>query len=130
MPRDRQQHAHFRKKHDERRAAVAEERQADAGVRDGVCDNADVEDSLNAELERDAKRQHGAEAVTRMQRDIYAAPDEKRKQDNDDKRTDEAELLAHYGKNEVVLRLRDVEILLSRLPDADAEQLPGADGVK
>ena len=65
-----------------------------------------------------------------MQRDIYAAPDEKRKQDNDDKRTDEAELLAHYGKNEVVLRLRDVEILLSRLSDADAEQLPGADGVE
>ena len=45
-------------------------------------------------------------------------------------RADEAELLAHYGKNEVVLRLRDVEILLSRLSDADAEQLPGADGVE
>ena len=65
-----------------------------------------------------------------MQRDIYAAPDEKRKQDNDDKRADEAELLSHDGENEFFLRLRELEILLSRLSDADAEQLPGADGVE
>ena len=45
-----QNHAHLREQHNQRGTAVAEKRQADAGVRNGIAYHRDIQDNLYANL--------------------------------------------------------------------------------
>ena len=56
------------------------------------------------------------------------APDnQKRKQNEDRQRTDKAEFFTYNRKNVVVMLLRQIQVLLSALSEAQAEQTAGAD---
>ena len=65
-----------------------------------------------------------------MQRQVKAARDEQRKEDQDQRRADKAQLLAHDGEDKVVVFLRQVEILLPPVSETEAAHSPAADGVE
>ena len=71
-----------------------------------------------------------AEAVTRSKRYDDSAPYKQGEYKQDDDRADKTELFAHYGKDKVVLRLGQVQILLSALSETESEQAAGAYGIK
>ena len=63
-----------------------------------------------------------------MQGDPVAADDEQREHDHDDRRADQAELLADDGENEVVVLLGQEQELLPALAEPHAEESARADG--
>ena len=74
--------------------------------------------------QRDAERQVAAERIGRAQPHAEPAPDEHDEERDDDRRADEAQLLADDGEDEVRVRLGQVEELLPRLADARARSSP------
>ena len=107
-----QNNAHFTELHQQRRAAVAEKRQRDAGAGDEIRDDRDVQKHLDRQQRRDADTDEKAVAVGRVRGDPIAAADEQRKQDQDRDRADIAKLLADDGKDVVIVLLRQVEVLM------------------
>src|SRR5439155_21408130 len=70
----------------------------------------------------DPQRQIPAEGVGRPQADPQPAPDEHDEEPDDRGSADEAQLLAYDREDEVGVRLRQVEELLPRAPDALAHE--------
>ena len=110
-----QNNAHFTELHQQRRAAIAEKRQRDAGAGDEIRDDRDVQKHLDRQQRRDADADEEAVAVGRVRGDPIAAADEQRKQDQDRDGADIAELLADDGKNVVIVLLGQIEVLLPAL---------------
>ena len=104
----------------------AVERQRYTRIRERAHVNADVEQSLRSDLKRDTGSEHKPEAVLRLPADVESAEQENDEQQNDERSADKAELLAADGVNEVVLRLREVVVLLRGVIEALAPQSAGA----
>ena len=125
-----QNNAHFTELHQQRRAAVAEKRQRDAGAGDEIRDDRDVQKHLDRQQRRDADADEKAVAVGRVRGDPIAAADEQREQDQNRDRADIAELLADDGKDVVVVLLRQVEIFLPALSETEPEKAARTDGIQ
>ena len=106
----------------QRAAAVADERQRDALVRDDAEHDADVEQHLDAEQQRDAEREVAAEHVARAERRADAAPHQQREQDQHGGDADVAHLLADRREDEVVVRLGHVAERLVAVAEPGAGQ--------
>ena len=130
LPGNRQNDAHFSEEEGQRRTSVGEERQADAGRRNGVGDDGNIEDRLNADLCNEADRYHGTEAVPAFDGNAEATPDKKRKEQDNKQRSDKAELFTRDRKNEIVLRLGQEQIFLQGISESAAHKSPGADGIE
>ena len=75
-----------------------------------------------------AHHQQRAEAVAGMEGDPEAPEDQHGEDQHDNARADQPQLLAHHGKNEVVVLLRQVQELLPSPAQSHAQQAAGADG--
>ncbi len=93
---------------DERRAAVADERQRDAGERHHLDDAADDDESLDADDRGEADGEQLLEGPVGAQGDAQAGTDDQDERHQHGGRADEAPLLADGGEDEVVLRLGDL----------------------
>src|SRR5581483_8489579 len=113
IARDAEQHAHPGHHRNERRAAVAEERQWDAGHRDGAGDAAQVDQRLVSDPADDADAEQDAELVSRLQRRPQAAIDEEDEETEHQKCADKPQLLRDDGEDAVRVGARDVEELLA-----------------
>jgi len=125
-----QHDAHFKQLQQQRRAAVGEERQRNAGGRQEIRHNTDIEEHLYSQQRGDARRSERAEAVACVHRDPVAAHDEQDKQQDDDERADETELLADDGEDVVVVLLGQVEILLAAAAESEPHEAAGADRIE
>src|SRR5213594_265207 len=85
---------------DQRRAAVADQRQRQSLGRHEAERDADVDERLDGDHHRESERCVKIEALLAEPRDPEAAPDQECEQRNDGNRTDEAELLADDRENE------------------------------
>lgn len=70
-----------------------------------------------------------AKSVSCVHGDPIPAEHQKDEQRNDDHRADKAQLLAGDGENIVVMLLRQIQIFLAALAEAQARQAAGADGI-
>src|SRR4051794_38202848 len=109
LARDREEDPDRGEADDEGRAAVADERQRDPRNRDERHDDADVDERLEAEPRRDARRQQSPERVRRPKRRSDARVAEDEKEHYDKAAADQPELLADDRKDEVVERVRQEE---------------------
>ena len=89
----------------QRRAAVADERQRDAGQRHDLDDAADDDERLHADDRREADGEQLLERVVGAQRGAQAGADEQQVGHQHGRRAEQAELLADRREDEVVLRL-------------------------
>src|SRR5437899_7949094 len=112
-----QQNADRHQAGDQRRAAVAHQRQRQALGRQQAKRHADVDQHLNADQQREAEGRVKLEAPLRAARDAEAAPYQKGEQSEKSKRSDEAELLADDGEDEIGVRLGEEEELLPPVAD-------------
>ena len=119
---------------DDARAAVADERERDAGQRDDPQDAADDDERLQRERERQPGREQLREAVLGEQRDPEAARDEEHVDEQQRRRADQAELLRERGVDEVGVHERDQRVAVGRreraLAEAGAAELPVRDRVE
>ena len=122
VSRNRQDYSHLAEQHHDRRAAVAEERQTYSGVRNKVCNNSDVEQRLDCDLTCYADNDKRGKCVGRLKRYNEAAPYKQRKEYNYKHRADKAELLRYDRKDEVVLRRRNIKMLLSAVSEPHSEK--------
>ena len=76
----------------------------------------------------DAHHQQRAEAVPGLESDPEAPQDQQRKNQHHQCGSDEPQLLAHHGKNEVVMLLGQVQKLLPPLAQAHARESTAANG--
>ena len=76
IPRNIQQYPHHRHKNQQGSTAIADKRQRDAGRRDRVGNNRDVNDDLACHGDDNTRRRHGAEGIRRVQRNADPPPDE------------------------------------------------------
>src|SRR5205823_4032699 len=113
---------------DQRRAAVAHQRQRQSLRRQQAQRDADVDQRLDADQQRESQRRVKLEAPVRVTRDAEAAPHQEREQREQPERADEAELLADDGEDEVGVRLGEEKEFLPAVADAEAAQSAGADG--
>ena len=128
VARDAEQHADRGHHHDQRRAAVADEGQRDAGERDRARDAADVDQGLEGDPADDAHRQVAAEVVAGVHGDAEAAVDEIGEEADDDHGADEARLLADDREDAVGVGAGDVEELLAADAEAEALRAAAAEG--
>ena len=125
---DRKNDAHFRELHDERGSAVAEERERDSRCGNGRRDDRDVQDRLNADLQSQTHDQERGKRVGRFGRDDEASPHQKQEKGDQRKSADDAQFFAYDGKDKVVLRLGEPEVLLVAITQAYTENASRADG--
>jgi uncharacterized membrane protein YfcA len=90
---------------EDRRAAVGDERQRQPGNRHDADGHPDVDERLNGEPDRDARRDEHAELVVRADGDAHRARHDDREQDGDHQAADEPGLLAGHREDEVGVRL-------------------------
>src|ERR1043165_2864559 len=127
MLREIQQHPDGHEARQQRRAAIADERQRQALRRQEAQRDADVDQRRHGDEQREADGGVELEAL-RVARDAEAAPDEEGEEDDEDERADEAELLADDGEDEVRMRLGEEEELLPPVAEAEAAQAARAEG--
>ena len=128
---DGEKDTHGREGHDERRPAVAEEGQGDAGQGQQLDDHADVDEGLERQPGRDAHRHEAAEGVGSMHGDADAPPGQEQEEGDDEEAADEAELLADDGEDEVVLGRRERQAGgLAALPEPLPEDTAESQGVE
>ena len=120
----------FRKLHYQRRAAVAEKRQADTCVGYKIADNCEVEDCLYAYLSGDTYSDEHTEAVLAAYRDRIAFNNKKEEYDYNGKCSREAQLLAYNRENKVVFCLGEIEILLTGVSETKSEKSARTDSYK
>ena len=101
-------------------------RQADAGVRDGVGDNRDVEHGLQNHLGGQTRRRAARRTYPRPHRNDHAAQKQCQKKQKDAARTDEAEFLTQDREDKVVLRFGHIEVFLPLLPSPSPTAPPEA----
>lgn len=116
--------------HNQRSTAVAEKRQADTRVRNCICYNCNVQNHLDAHLHGQANSQQHTEFVLCPQGNHNSPPNEHRKQNDNQQRTDKAEFLTDNGKDEVILWLRQIQIFLPALAQTQPKQPPGTDRIQ
>lgn len=121
---------HLGKLDEKRRTSVAEEGKADPGVRNGISDNGDVQYRLKRDLACQSDDDEGGEGIGSLERYNEASPDKEHEKNYNEQRACKAELLCNYRENKVILRLRDVQMLLPAVSEPDPEKTAGADGVK
>ena len=114
--RERQQQPDDDRVGEQRRPAVADERQRDAGQRDELEVAGGDDERLDPDDQRQAGREQRPEVVGRGRRDAQAALDDDEIEAEDGEDPDQAELLAEGGEREVGVDLRD------RQPAADRRQ--------
>src|SRR5258708_1340073 len=112
---------------DQRRSAVTDERQRQSFRWQQTKSDADIEQRLDGDHQRETERRVEIEAVLAEARHTKTAPDEKREDRHQRKGADEAELLADDRENEVGVRLRQEKELLPAVADAQPAQSSGAD---
>jgi hypothetical protein len=93
-------------------AARAEEGQGLAGHRQQVDHAEHVEEGLKAYYGRGRARHYAPVQVGGVAGDAVGREQKEQEQHDDRHRADEAKLLADYREDEVVVRLRQVEVLL------------------
>ena len=120
----------FKELNEKRRAAVGEERERNARRGQEVRHDTDVQEHLQGKMRCKPRRHQRAEAVTRVHCDPIAAHDQQHEQQNHHHRADKAQLLAEDGENVVVVLLRQIQIFLPALAEAETHQAAGADGVE
>ncbi len=106
MARDAEKNPDTGQHRQEIRAAVADERQRQALVRQRTGHDADVDGGLEADEKRDSHGQQTAERVTRMQRDVNAADDNDHERNDDQHRRNQTEFLPDDGKNKIGVMFR------------------------
>ena len=129
MPRHpNQQHPHAQQVDQQTRAPVADQRQRDALGRQQAKDDTDVHERLEHDHHRDAECQERAEPVGRAQRGAHATPGDHAEAQHHHRGADESGLFGDHRKDEVGVRLRQVEEFLHTVHQAFAEHAAGADG--
>src|SRR5215472_10417898 len=116
--------------HDERGAAVADERQRYAGDRPRRCRDADVHERLQDDRRRDAGREIETESVFGCGCDADAAICEREEEQEHRGRADKAELLTDDRVDEIRIRLRQVAELLTALPESNPEDTARSERVE
>ena len=124
LPGYRQDDAHLRQLDGQRRAAIAEKRQGDAGGGQQARHHADVQKGLKAHQGHDAHHHQAAEPVPGMEGDPEAPENQRREQQHDNGGANQAQLLADDGEDEIVVLLRQIEKLLAALPQAHSPPEP------
>ncbi len=122
--------AHTDEEKGQRGSACAKEGQRDARYRHGGCDNRDVDNSLARYQRGDAYGNQASHHVWRIHGNLNTAPDEKHEQYDNGERAHKAQLLGQNREDEVVVRLRNIQILLEALAKAPSEQRTGGNGIK
>ena len=130
VPGGAEYNPHLGELYQQRRAAVGEERQGYARTWHQVRHDGDVQYDLYGQQGGNPGRDQEGEAVAHVQREIVAAHDESREQQQDGDSAGKAQLLADHGEDEVVVLLRQVQVGLPPLPQPQAEEAAGADGIK
>lgn len=126
---DREEDTDRREAHDERRPAGAHERQRDPGDRQERDDDRDVDERLECQPGRDARRQQATERVGRAERDPHAVEGEDEEEADDDEPAEQPELLGDDGEDEVVRGIREIEAAgLRRLAETLPQETPEAQG--
>src|ERR1700694_32259 len=119
---------------DDARSAVADERKRDPGQGDYSQDAADDDERLEREAEGQSDRKQLREAVLCQQRDPEAAEADEHVDQQDRRRSDEAELLRERRIDEVGREIRNQVVSVRRrehaLTEAFAGEAPIADRVE
>jgi hypothetical protein len=126
--RDIQQHAHTEQADEQRRTAIADERQRDALRRQQSEYHAHVHERLDRDHRREPEGNERPEPVFRAHRDLQAAPRDHAEANQNRRRTDQAELLADHRVDEVGVRFRQIEQLLNPFHQSAAGHAAGAHG--
>jgi hypothetical protein len=113
---------------EERRASRAQEREGNALRGQQAHDDAQVDEGLDDDRERQARGEEGGERVGGLPRRPHPPPQEHDEGEHDRAGADEAQLLPHHREDEIAVGVRQVEQLLPALREADAGDAAGADG--
>ena len=111
-----QQHAERHHGDDQARAAVADQRQRESLCRQDTHVHAEVDEGLQAEPGTNTDRHVGFETAIRLDgtnSEPENTPQQRSKQADEDARPGQAELFGENGKDEIRVRLRQVEQLLN-----------------
>src|SRR6266852_4229830 len=112
---------------DQRRSAVAHQRQRQSLGGHEAKRDADVDERLDRDHHGEPERGVEIEALLAESRDPEAAPNQKGKGRNHGDRADESQLLADNRENEVGVRLGKEEEFLPSVADAQPMQAAGTD---
>src|SRR3990170_5509255 len=112
---------------DERRAAVAHERENGPLRRQKTGHDRHINEPLEADEQRDAECQETAESVANGQRGPYPAPEYHAEQKKHNEPAEQAEFLADHGIDEVRVALRQEQEFLPSFSQAAAEHPPAAE---
>ena len=127
---DVEQNAHAHEGGRQRGATVADEGQRDARCGDDSGHRHHVDERLHADPRRDASREQGAESVGRPKRGAHTAPRKEQERPEHSDGSDQSELLADDGEDEVGVGLGQPLVLLDRVAEPDAEDPARAECVE
>src|SRR6267378_7051190 len=125
-----QEDTHGDEPNTERAAAIRDKGEGDAGHRHEARDDGHIHPRLEAEPHGDPDGEHRARRILCPERKAHPPEPETEEQEDDQKRSGEAELVTEYREDRVGVRVGQVTELLLPRPEALAERAAQSECVK
>ena len=110
--------------------SIADKREGDAGRRNRIRDNRNIQHYLQCYMYENARCNQRSEQIRRILCNHSKTVQHKYKQQDDNRRTEYAKLLADDRENHIILRLRNCPELLCAVAKPLAEKAPGTNRVQ
>ena len=128
LPINVEEQSDSKKARGEIRAAVADERQRQALVRQERSRHADVDRRLQGQQRNDAAAEQQTKTILRVQRDHHSAHDDDDEEEHDEQTDAQTEFLADHRENEIGVRIGQVEHFLPAVAEAESFHSAAAPG--